>query len=821
MMAVMSRRMHLLRVGPTSASLHRRVEVAGETGTLALLVELWGVADPRHRMAIERRLAEGMARFFEGRDGSATARLKLAIAAGDRWLRRVMEASGPEDESLIGLGAGASLLWLAGDEAILAQAGPSLAFSMDLDADLRFVSPAAPPDALRHPAASPWLRRGLDRLTPDALWPPLAMGAPERLEVHWAHWPFPPGSAALLAPSVAAEVLRRDLVGPLLSEPPEQAARRFDEVLPPGQPALFIVHPRPAELAPPAEPEEDLDLTARFDAVAWETAAHASAPPAEAQRASTAADLPRGQVRPEAAGGASDPFQGRRTFVEPAPVESDEWEPGLVPAEGEQLPLPNPAASASALGSAPGWTMASGATDRDAASTPGRPPAGRPLTDSASDPPFDPPFNPSLDPSDAWLDDSDDRRSFSPTAELWLLAAAFGLALRRGFVSLARGSARVVLSTLPRRSREGADSYAVEKRRLAAAGVLGLPLLLLILIGMMLSRSRLPGEAGPSPGDPRLGAAADSMDDTLADAPELGIQRLVGIEPLTDLTGEPADGRHLVVGGGVALVLNTALDRVDRVGLAATAAPAPAELLVKSRSVGSEVVGAIDDLFWLPPPIEGPDAGAAGRAVALEASGRLWSIEAARVSLLPLPDRPAWTAVSIGAGYEGRLYALDRSTSQIFRYTATGGAWPSFSVDGEPWLSSSQSLSEAIDMAIDGSVYLLMQGGTIRKFAGGQAVDFALSGVPGGLGDAVAIEAGTPAGTILVADRGGRRILALSSEGLFQAQLLRPPQPFATPPDEGAFENLHDLAWDRAGGMLYVIAGKTLYAAPFTGPVLP
>ncbi len=749
--------MQVLRIGPPTASLQRRLEVAGRGGSLLVLVEIWGMADERGRQAVERRLAEGMLNFFERREGGVTARLRASMQAGDRWLRRVREAAGPE-ENLSSLGAGASLLWAGEGEAILAQAGPALAFSLDLPPERQTeVSPAEIPRALRHPAASPWLRRGIDRLHPDALWPPLGMGDPDRLELHWSHWSFPPGATALLAPSRAAELLRREVVGRILGEVPELARRHFDEVLPDGLPAILVHHPRPPEARPPVEPEEDLDLTTRYDALSWDTAAH------------------------------------------PLPVD----------AEGEQLPLPGVAAD--------GRPTVSGGDDRPRSSV------ATSYETAGVTGGFDAGEVDVVETHD--IDYADDNPRAFPVDPDRVSATAgqalFGL--RQLGMRLARGTARVLVSTLPQREREGADSYAVESARLAAAAALLLPLAVLMLMVLMSRR-------GPLPEDAAVGAASNPAGEAALEAPagesgpadpaELRIQR-PSLVPAAQLSGAEGASRRLVVAGGAAWVMDVDADRVDRIELQASeggglADPAPVEALSQRWNVGETVVGALEDLFLLPAPDDGPDAGQGPAVVALDAAGNLWRVDGAAPGGLARADTPPWTTVGHAAGYEGRLYALDRSTGQIYRYAAAGGAWPAFELAGESWLGAPADLATAIDMAIDGSVYVLGRDGRIQKFAGGQPVSFQVSGLPQPLVEPVALHALPPEGDLLLADRGGRRILVLGPDGAFRAQLLRPAQALAG--DDGGLDGLQAVWWDPGSQMLYVLAGSTLWMGPYAGP---
>jgi len=157
------------------------------------------------------------------------------------------------------LGAGASVLVLTGEEAILAQVGPTVAYVRVPDPDA-----GGRPDPVRHPAASPWLRRGIEGLAPQPLWSPLGMGgsppvgaledAEPEPDIHWAHWWMAPGSSALLTTTAAALLLSREVVGPLLAIPPERIGPALSATLPPELPALHIAHREAAAPAPAGSP---------------------------------------------------------------------------------------------------------------------------------------------------------------------------------------------------------------------------------------------------------------------------------------------------------------------------------------------------------------------------------------------------------------------------------------------------------------------------------------------------------------------------------------------------------------------------------------
>lgn len=377
-------------------------------------------------------------------------------------------------------------------------------------------------------------------------------------------------------------------------------------------------------------------------------------------------------------------------------------------------------------------------------------------------------------------------------------AGALGLA-RLGLFHAARLGARVVVALFPNRSVDGPDAGPADGTRLAMAAAVGLPVAVVALALMMRARlgPAIPA-AAPAPAavpEAVLPAAGDAL---------AGIIRLGGVQPVANLPGAPGDDRRLVAAAGVPYVLDAGLDQVDRV-VGGVAEP----VLRKGQPVGSAVVGALVDLFWLPPAGNGPE----GRVVAMDAAGALWSVGGASAAAVPRAALPGWIGVDQAAGFDGRLYALDRSTGQVYRYApdAAGG----FSADGQPWLDPAQNLAGALDVALDGALYVLDRDGRIAKYAGGSAVRFAIEGLDPPLSDARAVYASATAGRLLVADRGHGRIVALSPEGRFVAQLLRPAQPLADPPDTGRFADLHDVWWDEPNQMLYVAAGVTLYAAPY------
>lgn len=176
---------------------------------------------------------------------------------------------------------------------------------------------------------------------------------------------------------------------------------------------------------------------------------------------------------------------------------------------------------------------------------------------------------------------------------------------------------------------------------------------------------------------------------------------------------------------------------------------------------------------------------------------------ALQVSLVDLGSPPPGRSKAVGS-YEGQFYVLDASADeggQIWRYKPAGDAYPN---EPERYFAAPppRSLEQALDMAIDGHIYILYRDGTVAKFLGGESQPFAMQGIPGGLGE-VAGFAVDPDGdsTVYIADRGKERVVVLSPEGRFLSQYRA----------DQALTSLESLAVNQEDGRLYLLAEGRVY----------
>ncbi|MCP4539135.1 MAG: hypothetical protein GY832_18520 [Chloroflexi bacterium] len=296
---------------------------------------------------------------------------------------------------------------------------------------------------------------------------------------------------------------------------------------------------------------------------------------------------------------------------------------------------------------------------------------------------------------------------------------------------------------------------------------------------------------------------------------QVALDSLDGIIRLQPVTlhdfGSSTALRRLVIHGQMVFVLDPDGEWVSRLTLNqagdSVIDPGGMSIIRMDQSIQDGTVGDLVDFVWV-------DL-AGGRQTSglliLEQDGALvsydptWEGEGGALQLQrSFIGMPPESPKVIGT-YDGRLYVLDTVLNQIRRYEPRGDTYPE-RPDHYFVVTPTRPLAETVDMAIDGYIYLLYADGAIAKFLSGNPEAFDVRELPLDLSQAVAlaVDPDSGSGTIYVADRGNRRIVALAPDGQFQAQFYA----------RDAFDALETLAVDEATRRLYVISGGRLYVAP-------
>ena len=186
--------------------------------------------------------------------------------------------------------------------------------------------------------------------------------------------------------------------------------------------------------------------------------------------------------------------------------------------------------------------------------------------------------------------------------------------------------------------------------------------------------------------------------------------------------------------------------------------------LSESEEAGSE--GQILDVEWV-------DAAGGRLSPALAVLTSEGSIVELRVDGSTRPMEVAgaseWQGPRALATYLGNLYVLDPGHKNIYKYVPSGDDYQHTPTD---YIEGSVDINweQAVDMAIDGFVYLLFSDGSITKFAGGQRQPFAQEGLYPPLENPVGMYASPDIDSVFVMDGDGARVVEFSKEGKFVRQ---------------------------------------------------
>jgi len=272
-------------------------------------------------------------------------------------------------------------------------------------------------------------------------------------------------------------------------------------------------------------------------------------------------------------------------------------------------------------------------------------------------------------------------------------------------------------------------------------------------------------------------------------------------------------GRHRLATQGVSLfVLDQAEGRVDRFTLESEgiAGNEPAPAVVKGITVDGRAVGELIDLVWVAAGGERQKSA----LIVLERGGLIEFDLAFGPATIPFADSTVPAGARRLDTFESNLYLLDTAARQVWRYRPSGDGYSGLP-DGY-FETPLAEVENAIDMAIDGRVYLLEANGTLHKYLGGDLVEpFSLTGLPTPIGQAVAVavDPNVPnESSLYVVDLDGARILHFTPDGRFIRQIRSV---------GGEFEAIEDLLVDERAGRLYVISAGRLYWAALPPATTP
>lgn len=308
--------------------------------------------------------------------------------------------------------------------------------------------------------------------------------------------------------------------------------------------------------------------------------------------------------------------------------------------------------------------------------------------------------------------------------------------------------------------------------------------------------------------DPSTRAMTDSV---LAEIDQIDqavrIDKATVLVDFSSIVEEKGDVTQLVLDGDSLYVLDEGQDRILKYVLTPDGKgvqdPGNHRVLAKrGDKLDGAVVGDLLSLIWMP----------AGQ---LRTSPALFSLESGRsivaydpkaggVFRIEVAESQRWGTVQAIGGFAGGLYLLDTKLKGVFYYPPTKHGYES-----EPYTivdsRARVDLSKAVDIALDGNLYVLEGGGTIKRFSReGRPLDFD-GELPGGpVKGPRALYASANTRSLYLLDTQGERIVQFSQDGKLQRQ-------FKADGKAVSFRELRDIFVDEASRRLYALAQKSLF----------
>ena len=149
--------------------------------------------------------------------------------------------------------------------------------------------------------------------------------------------------------------------------------------------------------------------------------------------------------------------------------------------------------------------------------------------------------------------------------------------------------------------------------------------------------------------------------------------------------------------------------------------------------------------------------------------------------------------------YADRIYAINALDEQIYKYSGSGDSFGS----GSAWIKDKKSavLTQAIDLTIDGDIYVLTKTGTIYKFFTGDLQEFSSPAIEPEATDLAKIYTTPELTNLYILDPAGKRIIVIGKDGNLVKQYH--------------FDSVDTAISDffLEGNTIYLIAGNKVYSA--------
>lgn len=305
------------------------------------------------------------------------------------------------------------------------------------------------------------------------------------------------------------------------------------------------------------------------------------------------------------------------------------------------------------------------------------------------------------------------------------------------------------------------------------------------------------------PTDLRVASASNRAQDLLDEVN--GIAILFPSSPFAQFA-ESSKITRIVARASDVFLLERGAPRVYRytlteAGASATPVAGSGIILKTGDRVDNRTVGEIFDLVAL----EG------GRVVALDRNGAYYQFDLARNtwSARVSNEPAAWARAMLAATYANNLYLVDPTRNQILKYVSPTpeATWTASVTYFAPGVIP-PDLSTAVDVAIDGEVWIIRADGSLTRFYEGKPKEITLSGLDMPIAKPLALITNERMPHLYIVDAGNGRILQFDKTN---GRLVRQFKPHSQARD--TFKALQALTVDEANRrFIFVSAGKAYVA---------
>lgn len=179
-------------------------------------------------------------------------------------------------------------------------------------------------------------------------------------------------------------------------------------------------------------------------------------------------------------------------------------------------------------------------------------------------------------------------------------------------------------------------------------------------------------------------------------------------------------------------------------------------------------------------------------------NNRLLAFDSSEQQLNPLeaPTENDFSGYAASDTFGNRFYLLNSQTNQIYRYSPTQVGLGS----PQPWLQSTDiDLKGAVDISIDGHIYVLKDDGEVLKLLRGQPIEFSLNDIDPVIEDPTRLYVSLNGQHIYILEPKNQRLVVFNKAGEFIIQYKF-----------DQYQDLVDFAVNEREGSIYILADNKI-----------